>query len=73
MGRVEGRNSQGWGFVGKGTGTVELVAVEKRDADWMAKLAAESDRYFAANKRYSELTEKAGKEPVDAKEGEAPR
>ena len=71
--RVEGANSQGWGFVGKGTSTVELVAIEKRDAEWVAKVAAEADRYFAASKRYDELTEKAAKEPVDVKEAMAAR
>lgn len=66
--RIEGENSQGWGFVGKGTGTTELVAVERRDADWIAKFTAESDRYFAASKRYLELTKEAAKEPIDVKE-----
>ncbi len=66
--RVEGENSQGWGFVGKGTDTTELVSIEKRDAAWIAKLEAEADRYFAANKRYLELTRRAAREPIDPKE-----
>jgi thiol-disulfide isomerase/thioredoxin len=66
--RIEGENAQGYGFVGKGTDTTELVSVEKRDAEWIAKLAADADRYFAANKRYDELTRQAAKEPIDPKE-----
>lgn len=65
--RVEGQNSQGYGFVGKGTDTTELVAVERRDPEWIAKLAAEVDRYVAASQRHGELTSKAAREPLDPK------
>jgi thiol-disulfide isomerase/thioredoxin len=68
IGRIESEDGQGWGFVGKGSGTTELVSIETRDADWIAKLAAEADRYFAASTHYGELTTKASKEPVDPKE-----
>jgi peroxiredoxin len=67
IGRIESEDSQSYGFVGKGAGTTELASIEKRDADWIAKLAAEFDRYLAASKRYGDLTTKASKEPIDPK------
>ncbi|MDR3638770.1 MAG: TlpA disulfide reductase family protein [Isosphaeraceae bacterium] len=66
--RVESENSQGYGFKGKGTGTEELTAVEAQDAGRAQTFAAESARYFEANKAYQALLEKAGK---DAKEVDA--
>lgn len=71
--RVEGTNEQGYGFVGKGTETVELVSVERREPEWVAKLAAEADRYFAADRRYDELSREAAREPIDAKEAAVAR
>ena len=64
--RVESENAQGYGFKGKGTGTEELTAVELQGPDRVKTFAAESERYFEANKRYDDLLAKAGKDAKDA-------
>ena len=69
--RVEDEFTQGYGNAGKSSGKTELVAVEGRDADWIAKFAAESDRYFAAKAAYLALAQRAEKEPIDVKTMEA--
>jgi peroxiredoxin len=60
-----GNNSQGYGFEGKGTGYLELRGVKEKDAAWVKQLAAESDRFFAAHKRYNDLLTKAAKDGKD--------
>lgn len=62
LGRVESQSTQGYGFHGKGTGTAELVSVERHDGDWTRTFAQEADRYFAANKAYEDLTTRASKD-----------
>lgn len=52
--RIESANTQGYGFNGKGTGTVELTGVEDHDADSTRAFADDADRYFAANKAFEE-------------------
>ena len=64
--RVESENAQGYGFKGKGTGTEELTAVELQDPDRVKTFAAESERYFEANRAYQDLLTKAGKDAKDA-------
>jgi thiol-disulfide isomerase/thioredoxin len=59
--RIESENTQGYGFNGKGTGTTELIAVEIHDPERTRLLAEESDRYFSARKRYTDLVTEAGK------------
>jgi hypothetical protein len=66
--RVDKEDSQGWTFVGKGTGTTELVEVKRREADFIKTLAVEADRYFAADKEYLDLAHRAAREPLDSKE-----
>ena len=46
--RVESRSTQGYGFNGKGTGTIELTAVEEQDAGRVEAFAKEADRDFEA-------------------------
>jgi peroxiredoxin len=46
------------------------VAVRKRDAEWLARFTAQTDRYFAVRKLYTELTRRAEAEK-DAKECKA--
>ena len=60
--RVETESTQGYGFNGKGTGTTELQSVETHDADWVARFARESDRYFAANHEYEDLLRRASQD-----------
>jgi peroxiredoxin len=57
--RIEQENTQDYGFKGKGTGSVELTAVETRDASWLTAFAPAADRYFAAMKAYERATEDA--------------
>jgi peroxiredoxin len=59
--------TQGYGFDGKGTATMELVGVKDPGAGDVAKLAAEADRYFAAAKKHEELTLRASQR-ADAKD-----
>ncbi len=40
--------TQGWGFVGKGTTTVELKSLTTKDPAWLAQFIRESDIFFAA-------------------------
>ena len=65
--RIEQNTAQDYGFKGKGTGTVELTSVEKKDATWLATFASAADRYFAANKAYEAASEVASKDAVRAK------
>jgi peroxiredoxin len=60
-----GNNSQGYGFEGNGTGFVELRGVKGKDAAWVKQLAAETDRYFAAHRKYNDLLTKAANDSKD--------
>lgn len=64
--RGEGENTQGYGFNGKGTTTLELQTIKEKDDAWMKRFAEETDRYFAANQDYEELTRKVTKQFQDA-------
>lgn len=64
--RIENENSQGYGFEGKGSGTTELTAIERRDDVWVKSLAEESDVYFAATKACGDLQKKASHDPAQA-------
>jgi thiol-disulfide isomerase/thioredoxin len=61
--RVESTSSQGYGFVGKGTGTTELVSVKTMDSAALQPLADAADKYFAASGAYEDKTEAASKAP----------
>src|SRR5262249_49378966 len=50
--RVESTNTQGYGFVGKGTGTTELVSVKTMDSAALQPFADAADKYFAAITAY---------------------
>jgi len=60
--RIESEDTQGYGFVGKGTGTEELVAVQQHDSDWTREFADESSHYFDTIRAYQELLTRAGKD-----------
>jgi thiol-disulfide isomerase/thioredoxin len=60
--RVESRSTQGYGFNGEGTGTIELTAVDEQDAGRVEAFAKEADRYFEANREYQSLLAKASKD-----------
>jgi len=66
IGRVETKNTQGYGFNGKGTGLTELISVETHDDDWIKSFAQDSDRYFAAHKAYIDLTSRASRDATKA-------
>jgi thiol-disulfide isomerase/thioredoxin len=59
--RIDETFTQDYGFKGKGTGAMELTAVETRDAAWLGPFVAAADRYFAASKAYDQATEAAAK------------
>lgn len=66
--RVETESTQGYGFNGKGTGTVELVGVRTlppAELAALAALAADADRYFADTAAYDEAFKAAEKLPPD--------
>ncbi len=65
--KAAGTFSQGYGFNGKGTGSLELRDVKEHTPGEVARLAADADRYFTAAKAYEELTTRASKQ-ADAKE-----
>jgi peroxiredoxin len=58
--RIASENTQGYGFVGKGARTVELVAVQQHDSDWTREFADESSHYFDTIRAYQELLTRAG-------------
>jgi thiol-disulfide isomerase/thioredoxin len=66
--RVESQSTQGFGFNGKGTGTVELASVETQDAASTERFREEADRYFEANKTYEELLRRASREAKSSQE-----
>jgi peroxiredoxin len=57
--RAQSEHAEGYNFRGKGTGSLELVSVERRDAQWTKQLCEEADRYFQAGRAYEEKTEQA--------------
>ena len=63
--RVESENTQGYGFNGKGTGTVTLVSLEQQEPDRVNAFERESERYFAANQKYQDLLTSASKDEKD--------
>jgi peroxiredoxin len=63
--RVENANTQGYGFNGKGTGTVTLLSLEQQEPDRVKTLGQESERYFAANQKYQDLLTAASKDAKD--------
>ncbi len=65
--RIDHKFTQEYGFKGKGTGSIELTAVETRDAAWLASFGAAADRYFAASKAYEQATEAASKDAARSK------
>jgi thiol-disulfide isomerase/thioredoxin len=67
LARAESENTQSYSYKGRGTGTTRRVAVRKHEADWVERFAAQSDRYFAASKRYFELLRQAEKSPTECK------
>jgi peroxiredoxin len=68
MTKAETANTQGYGFNGSGTGTVELLDVKSLAPDALRQFAAAADRYFAAVADYEAKTEAVSKaKPDDAK------
>ena len=63
-----GEKTQGYGFVGKGTTTTELLIAKTGSPEFMNQLAAEAETYFEASKRYDHLNAEAGKNAEKAKE-----
>jgi peroxiredoxin len=57
--RAQSEEAEGYNFRGKGTGSLELVSVERRDSQWTKQLCQEADRYFQASRAYEEKTEQA--------------
>jgi len=45
--RIDSEYSQGWGFVGKGTGTQELKSVTVKDPTWLERFIRQSDIFFS--------------------------
>jgi peroxiredoxin len=52
--RAETESTQGYGFKGRGTGTIERVAVKTIETAEMAEFAADADRYFRAVEAYDD-------------------
>jgi peroxiredoxin len=70
LSRIEGEITRSYENA-KSSDKTELVAVEKRDADWITKFAAGSDRFFAAKASYLDLIRRAEMERIDGKTMEA--
>jgi thiol-disulfide isomerase/thioredoxin len=51
---INGKHAQRWGFNGEGTNSVKLESLGQQDAEWVAKLDRDMERYFAASKQYEE-------------------
>jgi thiol-disulfide isomerase/thioredoxin len=57
----EAETTQGYGFNGKGTGTMELVSVKNMDPAALHDFSLTADKYFQASAAYDELTDAASK------------
>ena len=68
--KVESENTQGYGFNGKGTGTVELKSITQKSPAWIAQLAREADLLFQAKGMVREAA-KAGKKYEDREKADA--
>jgi peroxiredoxin len=64
--RMESENTQGYGFIGKGSGTTELLSIKWVPPSAIQPLADAADQYFAAVEQYDALTVAAGKAPPEA-------
>ncbi|HQR05348.1 MAG TPA: TlpA disulfide reductase family protein [Gemmatales bacterium] len=62
------KNTQGYGFEGQGTGTIEMTGIQMRGEDFLKPLTIEAEAYFAAEKRYQELSKLAAKSGDKAKD-----
>ncbi len=66
--RMESENTQGYGFKGKGTGTMELVSVKKMAPAALQAITDGSSQYFGAVAVYDDKTDAAEKlSPKEAK------
>lgn len=63
--RAESENTQGYGFKGKGTGTTELVSVNRLGPTPFQAFEEAADRYFAAVQAYDDKITAAGKAPPE--------
>ncbi len=63
--KTESESTQGYGFIGKGTGTTELVEIKSADPDRLKAFAAAANKYFAAITAYEEKTEAVEKAKPD--------
>ena len=66
--RAQSEDAEGYNFRGNGTGSLELVSVEWRDAQWTKQLRDEADRYFQASRAYDEKTEQAVNDDTRSKQ-----
>ncbi|HEY3393094.1 MAG TPA: TlpA disulfide reductase family protein [Lacipirellulaceae bacterium] len=51
---INGKNTQKWGFNGEGTSSMKLENVSQQDAEWIAKLDSDMERYLTASKQYED-------------------
>ncbi len=63
--KADTASSQGYGFEGKGTGTIELKAEKTLPPADLAKLTADADRCFAATQAYDDVFKAAEKRAPD--------
>ncbi len=68
--KVESEHTQGYGFNGKGTGTVELKSTTQKASDWIAQLAQEAD-IFLQTTSIAEEPAKAGEKTDDPAKSQA--
>ena len=58
------RDSQGYGFVGKGEGSDKLVTDGDKPRAWLEQFSHDCQVYFDANKKASDIEAKAGDDPA---------
>jgi len=66
--KMEEEFTQGWGFNGRGTGTLELKKTETHDPQWLGRLAREADVYFQSHQAYEAVTDGHERDPARLKE-----
>lgn len=63
--RIETRNTQGYGFNGKGTGEVNLESAEVRDEAWISAFREDSQAYVGAQREYEALTRESQEDATE--------
>ena len=65
--KIVSENRQTYGFKGQGAGTLELIAVQNRPANWTRQLTEDAERYFTVQAAYDKAARRRDLSPEELK------